>query len=83
MKFLSVTEFAEKWDLTARRVRQLCAEGKIEGAFLVGKTYNIPEDAQKPADRRSAAIKTNTKVTANKTETGVTATKTDTEAIDN
>ena len=48
MKYLSVAEFATKWGLTDRSVRKYCADGKIAGAFLTGKTWNIPEDAQKP-----------------------------------
>ena len=48
MKYLSVAEFAAKWGLTDRSVRKYCADGKIAGAFLTGKTWNIPEDAQKP-----------------------------------
>lgn len=48
MKFLSVAEFAKKWNLTDRMVRNYCAQGRIPGAFLTGKTWNIPEDAQKP-----------------------------------
>jgi Fic family protein len=52
MKFLSVAEFAEKWGLTPRRVRQLCAEGKIAGVTLMAGNYLIPEDTKKPADGR-------------------------------
>ena len=48
MKFLSVAEIAKKWNLTNRMVRNYCAHGRIPGAFLTGKTWNIPEDAQKP-----------------------------------
>ncbi len=48
MKYLSVAEFAEKWNLSDRSVRKYCADGKIKGAFLTGKTWSIPEDAQKP-----------------------------------
>ncbi len=48
MKYLSVTETAKKWNLSERSVRNYCALGKIGGAFLTGKTWNIPEDAQKP-----------------------------------
>ena len=48
MKYLSVTETAKKWGLSERSVRNYCALGKIDGAFLTGKTWNIPEDAQKP-----------------------------------
>ena len=48
MKYLSVAETAKKWKLSERSVRNDCALGKIDGAFLTGKTWNIPEDAQKP-----------------------------------
>ncbi len=48
MKYLSVTETAKKWNLSERSVRNYCARGKIDGAFLTGKTWNIPENAQKP-----------------------------------
>ena len=48
MKFISVAEVAKKWNLTDRMVRNYCAHGRIPGAFLTGKTWNIPEDAQKP-----------------------------------
>ncbi len=48
MKYLSVTETARKWNLSERSVRNYCALGKIDGAFLTGKTWNIPKDAQKP-----------------------------------
>ena len=58
MKFLTTAQFAKKWNITERRVRMLCNEGKIEGAFLTGKTWNIPENATKPA-RSNAATKNN------------------------
>jgi len=48
MNFLSVSKFAEKLGLSERTVRNWCSEGKIDGAFLVGKTWNIPEDASVP-----------------------------------
>ena len=48
MKYLSVTELAKLWGLTERSVRKYCADGKIEGAFLTGKTWNIPENAKRP-----------------------------------
>ena len=52
MNYIKVSQAAEKWGISARRVRVLCAEGKIEGAFQKGKLYMIPENAQKPADGR-------------------------------
>lgn len=52
MEYMRVSKAAEKWGISARRVRVLCAEGKIEGAIQKGKLYFIPENAQKPADGR-------------------------------
>lgn len=48
MKYLSVTEMAKKWNVSERTVRNYCAEGRIEDAFLTGKTWNIPENAVRP-----------------------------------
>ena len=48
MNYLSVSQMAKKWNMSERGVRKYCAEDKIPGAFLTGKTWNIPEDAEKP-----------------------------------
>lgn len=48
MKYISVTEFAAKYGLSERTVRNYCAIGKIEGVILVGKTWNIPSDSEAP-----------------------------------
>ena len=48
MKYVSVAETAKKWKISERSVRNYCASGRIDGAFLTGRTWNIPEDAQKP-----------------------------------
>ena len=48
MKYVSVAQVAKKWGVSERTVRNYCAEGKIPEAFLTGKTWNIPEDAQRP-----------------------------------
>jgi Fic family protein len=48
MNYLSVAETAKKWNMSIRSVRNYCAQGKIPGAFLTGKTWNIPENAEKP-----------------------------------
>lgn len=45
MNYISVSEFAKKRNIPERTVRNYCATGKILGAFLTGKTWNIPEDA--------------------------------------
>lgn len=48
MDFTTVTQFAEQHNLSERTVRNWCAAGKIEGAFLAGKTWNIPVSAMLP-----------------------------------
>lgn len=48
MNYLSVADVAKKWNLSERSVRNYCSKGRIEGAFLTGKTWNIPENAKKP-----------------------------------
>lgn len=48
MDFISVTQFAQKYSVSERTVRNYCAAGKIQGAFLTGKTWNIPADADMP-----------------------------------
>lgn len=55
MGYLSVSEIAKKWRLSERAVRNYCAQGRVSGAFLTGKTWNIPEDAQKPSRVRAQA----------------------------
>ena len=48
MRYLSVAQIAKKWDVSERSVRNYCANGRVNGAFLTGNTWNIPEDAKKP-----------------------------------
>lgn len=48
MNFLSVAEVAKLWSMSERSVRNYCAEGRIPGAILVGKTWMIPSNAAKP-----------------------------------
>lgn len=52
MRYCSVAQIAEKWQLSERTVRNYCAKGKINGAFLTGKTWNIPEIAEKPLRKK-------------------------------
>ncbi len=54
MNYIKVSEAAEKWGISPRRVRVLCSEGKIPGTVRRGKLYMIPENANKPADGRTA-----------------------------
>jgi len=60
MNYISVAETAKRWNMSERTIRNYCAQGKIPGAFLTGKTWNIPESAAKPdrINARSAAPKT-------------------------
>ena len=53
MDFISVTQFAEKYGISERTARNYCAAGKIEGAFLTGKTWNIPVEAALPKKGKS------------------------------
>ncbi len=50
--YITIKEAAEKWGISDRRIRVLCSEGKISGAFQEGRGWKIPADALKPADGR-------------------------------
>lgn len=50
--FMTVKQAAEKWGISDRRIRVLCSEGKIPGAYQEGRGWKIPADAEKPADGR-------------------------------
>jgi Fic family protein len=52
MEYISVKQAAEKWGISERRVRELARGGKIDGAVLVGRNWNVPSDALKPFDGR-------------------------------
>ena len=54
MKYISVSEFAQKHGISERTARNYCSLGKIEEAYLVGKTWNIPEDAEIPSRKNKA-----------------------------
>ncbi|MBR0194947.1 MAG: Fic family protein [Paludibacteraceae bacterium] len=53
MEYISVIQFAEKYGISERTARNYCAAGKIDGAFLTGKTWNIPTDAVLPKKGRT------------------------------
>lgn len=48
MSYLSAAEAARKWGVSERSVRNYCTQGRVEGAVLVGKTWKVPENAEKP-----------------------------------
>ena len=52
MEYMTTTQAAELWGISDRRVRILCAEGKIPNAVKIGKAYQIPAGIPKPADGR-------------------------------
>ena len=52
MEFMTTKEAVEKWNISERRIRQLLADGRIEGAVKVGNSWNIPAYADKPIDKR-------------------------------
>lgn len=47
MRYFSVAEIAKKWDISERSVRNYCAQNRVDGAFIAGKTWKIPEKCQK------------------------------------
>ena len=57
MNYISVSDTAKNWNVSERSVRNYCAEGRVSGAVLIGKTWLIPEGAKKPIRKtRSDAI---------------------------
>lgn len=56
MRYLSVADTAKKWNISERSVRNYCAQGRVEGAFLTGKTWRIPGNAGKP-ERSNKKVK--------------------------
>lgn len=56
MKYVTVREWAGEHGVPERTARNYCAQGKISGAFLSGKTWNIPADAEVPSRSRKVKI---------------------------
>lgn len=54
MQYKSVRETALEWNVSERSVRNYCAEGRVDGAVLEGKTWKIPDDAEKPERKQRA-----------------------------
>lgn len=52
MNYVTTIEMSEIWGISARRIALLCEQGRIVGVVKKGKTWLIPEDAKKPADKR-------------------------------
>ena len=60
MQYLSAAEAAKKWKVSERSVRNYCAQGRVAGAVLNGKTWQIPADAEKPQRSNTKAAKPQT-----------------------
>ncbi len=56
MKYLSVAEIAKKWNVAERTVRNYCSNGKITNAIIKGKTWYIPDTAQKPVKEKEQTL---------------------------
>ena len=52
MKYITVNEAAEKWQISTRRVQIFCNENRIDGAYRFGKSWMIPENAEYPKRRK-------------------------------
>ena len=52
MEYMSAPEAAKKWGISERRVQILCSQGRIEGVSKFGYMWLIPQNAQKPIDKR-------------------------------
>lgn len=50
--YITLSEASEKWGISERRIRTLCAEGRIEGVTRFGRLWAIPENTEKPSDNR-------------------------------
>lgn len=52
MIYLSISQMADKWGISRRRVQVLCADGRVYGAMKIGTVWVIPADTPKPQDAR-------------------------------
>lgn len=52
MNYMTASQAAEKWCISQRRVQILCSQNRIKGVFKLGDNWAIPENADKPNDKR-------------------------------
>lgn len=52
MGFMTASQAAKKWNISQRRVQILCSEQRIDGIFKLGDNWAIPDNAEKPIDKR-------------------------------
>ncbi len=57
MEYVTPKDKAAEWGITQRRVEVLCGNGRIAGAYRLGRIWAIPKDAQKPLDGRTKAAR--------------------------
>lgn len=50
--YLTIKQVAERWNITPRRIQKMCADGRISGAIKFGRDWAIPQDVDKPVDKR-------------------------------
>ena len=51
-EYMTISETAEKWNLTKRRVQKMCADGEIKGVMKFGTVWAVPKEAERPKDGR-------------------------------
>lgn len=56
MDYMTLKEASEKWGVTPRRINYYCADGRIHGAVKMGTVWLIPNDTEKPVDKRRKNI---------------------------
>lgn len=56
MKYVSVADIAKKWQISDRSVRNYCAQGRVAGAFIKGKKWQIPENAENPKRKSKQTV---------------------------
>ncbi len=55
MDYISVKDASEKWGISERRIQKLCEENRLKGTLKFGRAWMIPNDAEKPIDKRRKA----------------------------
>ena len=55
MKYLSVREVAEAWEVSEAMIRKYCAQKRIPGAKQKGGVWVIPNTAKKPSSRMATS----------------------------
>lgn len=50
--YLTIREKSKQWNISERTLQAMCAEGKVQGATKFGRSWAIPNSAERPADGR-------------------------------